>query len=620
MNTLYTKLEKVLKTDPRFVDADGDLFKNEIIDKAYKADQKLIEILISDKELEQKFFSKIKNHSIFNINDFVAYVQDKNFLNDSYTKFKNKIGLNIDGKFLNERKEVALVWPFKDCVLEGGMTKEDQKRKEIFFNEILAHDDIDKLFAPKVLTNWKRYTKNGEEAVKELKRDSDGTIRENLIIKGNNLVALHTLKTQFQGKVKLIYIDPPYNTGSDSFGYNDNFNHSTWLTFMKNRLEVAKELLRDDGVIFVQCDDSEQAYLKVILDDIYKRENFIDTIIFKTKGRPQSDAKWLSKNNDFIHLYAKNKEKWFPNLLERTEEMDSAYKNPDNDPKGPWASMPLHAKSGNAASIYSIKFDNGIIWTPPKGSYPRFSKETLILLYNQGALYFGGNIPRLKTYLSEVKQGRGIVTLWDDLAGNMKASSEIQALFGEKIFLTPKNEALLERIIQISTNESDIVLDYHLGSGTTAAVAHKMNRQYIGVEQMDYIENITVERLKKVIGGEQGGISKDVTWKGGSDFVYCELMKYNEGFIDQIESAKDIKALLKIWEQMKEKAFFKYSVDLKEFDASVEEFKKLDLDKQKEILVSLLNKNQMYVNLSEIDDKNFGVGKNDKELNNKFYE
>ena len=219
----YSKLEKLLKQDSRFVDQEGDLLKSKVIDATYKADKKLIELLLSKAEFKKKFFSKIRDALVLNINDFVVYIQDKNFLADSYTKYCNKVGLNIDGKFLNERKEVALVWPFKDCVLEGGQTREDSKRKEIFFNEILAQDEIDKLLAPKVLTNWKRYTQDGEEKIGNknfcsLQRDENGTIRENLIIKGNNLLALYSLKEQFQNKIKLIYIDPPYNTGNDSFG------------------------------------------------------------------------------------------------------------------------------------------------------------------------------------------------------------------------------------------------------------------------------------------------------------------------------------------------------------------------------------------------------------------
>jgi len=294
----------LLKMDSRFVDDEGELIKAAVIDRAWKIDRDLVKLLLSKPDVKEKFFDEIEGHWIFNINTFIEYISDKNFLANSYTRFRNKIGLNIDGKFLRERGEVSLVWPYKDCVLEGGQTKEEEKRKEIFFNEILAQDEIDRLFDPKVLTNWKRYTPEGEQKVSELKRDDNGTIRENLIIKGNNLLALHTLKTQFRGRVKLIYIDPPYNTGNDSFGYNDNFNHSSWLTFMKNRLEVARELLRDDGVIFVQCDDNEQAYLKVLMDDIFGKENFIEviTVVNNPRGR---DYGGIANMHEFINVFSK---------------------------------------------------------------------------------------------------------------------------------------------------------------------------------------------------------------------------------------------------------------------------------------------------------------------------
>ena len=305
MGNFEEKLNTLLKTDKRFLDREGELLKANVIDAAYKADRGLVEFLLEEVEMRKKFFTEIKGVLVFDINTFVAYIQDKNFLNDSYTRFKNKIGLTINWKFLKESGEVALVWPFKDCVLEGGMTKEDEKRKEIFFNEILAQDEVDKLLAPKVFTNWKRYTAKGEGKVGVLKRAKDGTIKENLIIKGNNLLALHTLKEQFQGKVKLVYIDPPYNTGTDSFGYNDNFNHSSWLTFMKNRLEVVKQLLRSDGVIFVQCDSREQAYLKVLMDDIFDRENFIEviTVVNNPRGR---DYGGVANMHEFINVYAKS--------------------------------------------------------------------------------------------------------------------------------------------------------------------------------------------------------------------------------------------------------------------------------------------------------------------------
>ena len=233
--------------------------------------------------VREKFFYEIKGHQVFNLRFFIDYVADKNFLNSSYARFRNKIGLNIDESFLRERGEVSLVWPCKDCVLEGGQTQEiERNRKEIFFNEILAHDEIDRLFDPKVLTNWKRYTKYGKWDVEEFKWSEDGILSENLIIKGNNLLALHTIKQQFYGKVKLIYIDPPYNTGTDSFGYSDSFSHSSWLTFMKNRLEVARDLLRNDGLLFIHIGDQEMHYLKIVADEIFGRNNFVDTAPRKT--------------------------------------------------------------------------------------------------------------------------------------------------------------------------------------------------------------------------------------------------------------------------------------------------------------------------------------------------
>jgi len=304
----YSKLEKLLKKDSRFVDREGDLLKSNVIDAAYKADKKLVELLLFQREFKSKFFSKIKDVLVFNINNFVGYIQDKNFLADSHTKYRNKIGLNIGGKFLNERKEVTLVWPFKDCVLEGGMTKEDEKRKEIFFNEILAQDEIDKLFAPKVLTNWERYTQKGRERLKELKRDKDGIIRENLIIKGNNLLALHSLKQQFQNKVKLIYIDPPYNTGGDAniFTYNNNFNHSTWLTFIKNRLEIANDLLRKDGFIAITIDHNELFYLGELADEVFGRENRIGIVSIVVKPEGRQFSKFFSASNEFMLVYAKD--------------------------------------------------------------------------------------------------------------------------------------------------------------------------------------------------------------------------------------------------------------------------------------------------------------------------
>ena len=304
------KLKEKLKQNMEFWDEEiDDINRNEIIDRAYKIDKKLIEILIGDKEIRETFFDKIKEYWVFNVNKFVDYIENIKILSNSYTKFKNIIGLNVNGKYLNERGEISLVWPFKDCVLEGGMTKEDQKRNEIFFNEILAKDEIDRLFDAKVLTNFKKYTAKGEEKVKDFNRDEKGTIKDNLIIKGNNLLALHSLKKEFQGKVKLIYIDHPYNMGGKDFGYNDRFNHSTWLTFMKNRLDVAKNLLRDDGAIFVQIDHHEIAYLSVLMDQIFGVYNKVQIISVKVAS--PSGFKAVNPGpidvTEYLLFYTKNK-------------------------------------------------------------------------------------------------------------------------------------------------------------------------------------------------------------------------------------------------------------------------------------------------------------------------
>ncbi|MDD2599846.1 MAG: site-specific DNA-methyltransferase [Kiritimatiellae bacterium] len=639
-------LIELLKTDSRFVDDEGELVRAAVIDRAWKIDHDLVRLLLGKPEIKDKFFDEIECHWIFNINTFIEYVSAKNFLANSYTRFRNKIGLNIDGKFLRERGEVSLVWPYKDCVLEGGQTQEEEKRKEIFFNEILAQDEIDRLFDPKVLANWKRYTVDGEQKVTEFKRDESGTIRENLIVKGNNLLALHTLKKQFRGKVKLIYIDPPYNTGTDSFGYNDNFNHSTWLTFMKNRLEVSRELLRNDGSIWINIDDDEAHYLKVLCDDIFGRENFVRNVLWQKRTSPDMRAV-IGDGHDHILVFAKNKEifKTVANKLPKTEKQREAFKNPDNDPNGPWVSSDFTAQGYRPNQMYQIATPGGKKYYPPEGRCWKNIESVYLELAKNGRMWFGQDgcgVPRRKTYLNEVESN----TVWswwpnNEVGHNQEAKKESIALFGvADSFLTPKPERLLQRIIQIATNEDegDIVLDFFAGSATTAAVAHKMNRQWITVEQMDYVETITAERLKKVIGTnvkkdekmfdelefDAGGISKAVNWQGGGDFVYCELMKYNEAFMDKIQGAKSTQELVNLWKDVAENSFLNWYVNSEKPEEAVNDFMAIGetengLNKQKKLLAELLNKNQLYVNLSEINDADFNVSDEDKKLNQAFY-
>ncbi len=328
MQNLLDNLKNLLQKDERLV-SEGELFKNKVIELALKLDKDLIKLLLSDEKMKEVFFIEVDKILIFDKDKFIKFVSNKQFLPDSYTAFKNKIGLiDGDGEFISQKKEVVLSWPYKDCVLEGGMTKEDQKRDEIFWNEILAPDEISRLLDPKVFTNAKRIDKDGEHNLDGFKTNENGDIKDNLIIKGNNLLALHSLKKRFAGKVKLIYIDPPYNTGNDSFKYNDAFNHSSWLTFMKNRLEVAKDLLRDDGVIFTQCDDNEQAYLKVLMDEVFGRENFVNHVSVKVKSSAgfKTVNKGVMETSEYILIYAKNKKASVFNKIYRGTSYDTNYK------------------------------------------------------------------------------------------------------------------------------------------------------------------------------------------------------------------------------------------------------------------------------------------------------
>lgn len=613
---LYQTLETQLKKEPNYVSDNNELKKWVVLNKAQNFDEELIELLLDDSDLKEKFFVKVKDVLIFNQNLFIQFLEQKNYLNDSYTQFKNKVGLSIDGKYLKQRNEVALVWPFKDCVLEGGQSREEDKREEIFFNETLAQDEITELLDPKVLTNAKRFDKDGEKSFDQFHRNEKGTITDNLIIKGNNLLALHSLKREFAGKVKLIYIDPPYNTGNDGFKYNDSFNHSTWLTFMRNRLEIAKHLLTDDGFMIVQCDDYEQGYLKVLMDEVFGNENFRNSIYWHRTYAGKTVSKNLPWNTDIIHLYSKQNLYNINNVTSKLSHKDiDSYKKDDNDGRGKYTTVSLQKTGGpGPQTTYDYIDNNGKLWVCPKKGW-RMKQSKLKDLENDNRLYITDVTIREKYYLKErLEIGKQIDNFWNDL-GNLNRSSDLNFnLIGQK------TESLLERLINLTTSTNDIILDYHLGSGTTATVAHKMNRQYIGIEQMDYIEEFAVERLKKVIDGEQGGISKSVNWQGGGSFIYLELKKYNQTFIEKIEEAQDSENLLKIWEEMKTKSFLNYNVDLKKQEQHFEDFKALNLNEQKQHLCELLNKNQLYVNLSSLNDDNFECSLEEKKVAQDFYQ
>lgn len=361
-------------------------------------------------------------------------------------------------------------------------------------------------------------------------KDYGDPAADNMLIHGDNLLALKALEQEFAGQVKCIYIDPPYNTGSAFEHYDDNLEHSTWLSLMVPRLQILKNLLSDDGSIWISIDDDEGHYLKVLCDEVFGRQNLINTIIWEKKYTIANDAKWFSDNHDFILVYARNKTIWRPNLLPRSDEMNAAYKNPDNHPKGVWKATPLHAKSGSdRTEPFSYTFRNGVTWSPPTGTYPRFSAESIAAMDANDEIWFGKDgtaVPSRKTFLCDLKKnGIPSRTVWrfEDVGHNHEAREEVKAFNSVSIFATPKPERLIERVLTLGSNPGDLVLDSFLGSGTTAAVAHKMGRRYIGIELGDHCYTHCLPRLKAVVDGEQGGISEAVGWKGGGGFRFYEL-------------------------------------------------------------------------------------------------
>ncbi len=612
------ELEQLLAQNDTFM-VEGVLNKNKLTELARQYNPELLNLLMSDGKISNHFFSKLETGVlVFKKDVFLQFLNNKEFLPDSFTAYKTKIGLATENKYISENQEVVLNFPYKDCILEGGQTRDDAKRQEVFFNETLAPTEINRLLDDKVLTNFKRYDKDGEHEVEEL-ADTD-----NLIIKGNNLIVLHSLKKRFAGKVKLIYIDPPYNTGNDSFNYNDSFNHSTWLIFMKNRLEVARELLSDDGLIFVQCDDNEQAYLKVLMDEVFSRNNFISNIVWKGRGGRQ-DSKYVAQIHETIIFYAKNKERAILNKAFIEDTSNYAYE----DSRGNYKTQLIRKWGSNSRRedrpnlFYEVEFEgNKVLPILPNGDDGcwRWSKNRLEEAIKNDMVVSLEKDGRTELY-EKIYKGDGkkqtVFTSWIDESFSGQGTKVLEEIFKEKVFDYPKPEQLVKKFIDLTTDDGDIVLDYHLGSGTTAAVAHKMNRQYIGIEQMDYIETVSVKRLEKVIEGEQGGISKSVDWQGGGSFVYCELKNDVQEFKNEILEATTKEKLLEVFELAKKSSFLSYRIDPKKLKKN--EFEKLSLAEQKQILSEIIDNNNLYVNYSDIDDIDYGISAQDKKLNHAFY-
>ncbi|MDU9786574.1 site-specific DNA-methyltransferase [Helicobacter pylori] len=551
--------------------------KERLVTLILQHDEKLLIFMLEHEnanDYKNAFFKTIANSLVFNEKALLECLETKE-LEKSFTRFKNKIGLYSQGRPIKSSELVVLNFPFKDNVLLGNAKDSSAKSNELFYHEVLHKKEIDMLLKKKVLC---RFEMHGEGDLESALKDRN----TNYLIKGNNLIALHSLKKKFAKQVKCIYIDPPYNTGNDSFNYNDNFNHSSWLVFMKNRLEAAREFLSDDGSIYINLDYNEVHYCKVLMDEIFKRENFRSEIIWRMgflSGYKTAAKKYI-RNHDTILFYSKSDNYLFnKTYIENKDFLQLLTKN----------------EVQNAFKKFSF----------PQEKVDDFL--TFINHENRGEKY-----PLEDTWNSNK---------WDKLNSIAIDSSVSRVdetiVIDDENFKGQKPESLIQRILEVSTNENDLVLDFFAGSGTTCAVAHKMKRRYIGIEQMDYIETITKERLKKVIEGEQGGISKKCGFKGGGSFVYAELKEVNLEIKKQILNANSKSECLKIFNDLSER--FLKRADCKIDEIHSEEFHNLDLNEQKRIYCASLDSNEDYLNLGDIDEDAWGIDESTKKYNEIFY-
>ncbi len=556
-----------------------------------------------------------------------------------YTELPNKIGLfsNSKSSFIKNDSDVVLSFPFKDTVLEAGMSKEDVGRNERFLHQTLDSKDIDTLEEPKVLTDFRLINKDGEKPLSANSDieffDEDDNLTQNLLIKGNNLLALYTLREKLAGKVKFIYIDPPYNTRTDAntFAYNNNFNHSSWLTFMRNRLEVAKELLTEDGLIFIDIDHYELFYLGVLADEIFGYENRLGVlaVVHNLKGRYNE---FFSPAHENKIVYAKNAQR--AKIKDFNFDNSSSY--PKEDEIGKYKSIPLQ-RSGDGSRredrpnlFYPVYYDldtkevsiskskNSVEMLPIDSSGIerrwRWGKDTLMENWKTETEVKQVN-GEYKIYTKLRIKGERPKSLWfrPEYSGTT-GTGDLKDLMGDKVFSYPKSVAMVKDSIQISTEPNDIILDFFGGSGTTAQAVMAQNaedggnRKFILVEQMDYVNTVTFKRLENAIK----------KYYNDTSFIYFELKKYNQEFIDAIMEANSIKELEDLYVDMRNNAFLKFWFDRAEFEKD-ENFRKLDLEARKQALTDILDENQLYLNYADMDDTRHTVSTDEKALTNKFY-
>ena len=664
MKSVFKDLEKLLKKDERFVSHDGKVMRNAVQEAANKMDEKLLNLLLSNDGIKKLFFKDINGTLIFDKQEFNFVINNREMLPDSYTRYKQDIGL-IDNKndFISSTNDVVLSFPFKDCVLEFDSTDPDKKREEVFYNEVLAYNEIDHLFEKKVFTNVKFIDKDGEKIIDKF-LGGGGGLKDNLLIKGNNLLVMHSLLPKYKEKVKLIYWDILYNKDKDYVPYTDSFKHSSWLVMMKNRLEVAKQLLKDDGVICLQCDDIEMHYLKVLCDEIFGRENFIDTVINQSANsvfgpRATSKEKTIVKTKDYIIIYTKCQlTKLFPLYTKSEKPIYDSHEFFYYDKKKISTSDYFKTNYKKYFDKYKLDITKAniiLLLNLEKDLYKKILPEIENIFYEAVACdsklpdeienrlsngdiveYNGvkycreskgkGKLRFLRTlkesckitddYVSEYTKADILGDVWNTSSAyqNINAEGDVELLNGKK------PEHLIKNLLKMFTEDGDIVLDAYFGTGTTGAVAMKMGRHFIGIEQLDEHIKLSKERLINVINGDKTGISKIVNWQGGGSFVYCELKKLNQMFIDEIIKTNDKMVLVDIWNRIINTGFVSCKVNLDKVKELIESPKNISIDDIKKILIELLDKNQLYVNYSDMDDEEFGISEDDKKFTNSFYE
>lgn len=577
-------LVQSLKENKKFVSDDGTLNKESIKTASIQLDPELISVLLKNEELKKRFFKEINGIQVFDRNEFIWIISNKEFLPDSFTSYKNKIGLvDSNNQFIKNINDVCLSFPFKDCFLVGDQKEDDEKRTEIFFNTKIKKEDIDVLTSPKCFTNIRKYENGSYSKVESFDN-------ENLLIKGNNIFALYSLLPRYRGKIKLIFIDPPYNTDSDTFQYNDSFNHSSWLTFMKNRLEVARELLSDDGSIYMTIDYNEVHYLKVLMDEIFGPENFQREIIWRMGflSGYKTMVNSFVRNHDTILFYSKN------------------------------------SKLLDFKKIYIENKDFKEIVKPSKDLQKEFAKHGVSeQVFNE-----------LMEYINHTSRGEHYAledtwncNKWDDLESIAIESSTSRVgetvMVDERNFKGQKPEKLIKRIIESATDEGDIVLDFFLGSGTTSATAHKLNRKYIGIDQMNYFDTAVLPRMEKIVDGKDpDGITSIANWNGGGAFVTFELQKSNALYFDKISKADDAECVSLLNEILSDPFALNYRCDAfkAKSEEGLKEFKDLSIDDKKRLLFELIDVNTLYVNYSELDDARYKIDESTKKFLRSFYE